>query len=70
MTKSMGKIIEFDGFSGVLIDKEKHNHIFSREELLTKDIKVGELVSFESEIFTTVDNKIYIARFVKRLEEE
>ena len=67
--KTIGKIVEFDGFSGALIDREKTRHIFSNNDLLTKDLQVGDIVIFESELYKTVEVEIYIARFVKKHEK-
>lgn len=70
MAKRMGKIIEFDGFSGQLIDlKENKKHIFSNDDLITKELKVNDLVSYESETYSTIDNTFYVARFVKKVQE-
>ena len=68
MSKIMGKIIEYDGNSGIVIDKNNIKHIFTKEEVYSS-IKVNDLVTFESEIFSTVENKIYIARFIKLIEK-
>lgn len=69
MSKQIGKIVEFDGFSGILIDKSNNKHIFSNDDIVTKDLTKNDIVSFESELFKTIDNKIYIARFVKKIDK-
>lgn len=69
MSKQIGKIVEFDGFSGILIDKNNTKHIFSNDDLITKKLNKDDLVSFESELFKTIDNEIFIARFVKKIEK-
>ena len=61
-----GKIIEFDGLGGALIDKNNVRHIFSNDDLIEKNIKVNDIVYFESELLKTVDVKIYIARFISK----
>jgi len=66
--KIIGKIIEFDGFSGTVIDSDKTRYIFSNDDLLSKDIKVNDIVTFEGESFKTVEVEINIARFVKKYE--
>ena len=64
--KQIGKIIECDGFSGSLINEEGVKHIFSNEDLITKDLKVNDIVIFESELYKTVEIEINIARFVNK----
>ena len=64
--KKTGKIIEFDGFSGAIVDKEGIKYIFSNNDLLENSLKINDIVCFEGELFQTVDVKIYIARFVRK----
>lgn len=67
--KQVGKIIEFDGFSGTLINKEGIKHVFSNADLISTDLKVNDLVTFESELYKTVEVEVNIARFVKKYEK-
>lgn len=64
--KQVGKITEFDGFSGVLINREGVKYIFSNDDLISTDLKVNDIVVFESELYKTVEVEINIARFVKK----
>ena len=64
--KKTGKIIEIDGFSGAIVDKEGIKYIFSNNDLLENSLKINDIVCFEGELFQTVDVKIYIARFVRK----
>ena len=64
--KQIGKIIEFDGFSGILINNDGIKHIFTNDDLLTNEIKPNDIVLFESELYKTIEIEIYIARFIKK----
>ena len=64
--KQVGKITEFDGFSGALINREGVKYIFSNDDLISTDLKVNDIVVFESELYKTVEVEINIARFVKK----
>ena len=68
--KQIGKIIEFDGYSGTLINKEGVKHIFSHSDLFCDTLKVDDLVVFESELYKTVEVELNIARFIKKHEKE
>ena len=67
MSKQVGKVIKFDGFSGSLMDENEIIYIFSNDDLLSNDLKLNDSVSFEPEKFTTIDNTFYVARFVKKI---
>ena len=67
--KSIGKIIDFNGYNGSLIDNDKQEHIFTSDDLISKEIKKNDIVSFDSELFKTVDIELYIARFIKKIEK-
>lgn len=67
--QSVGKIIEFDGYHGTLIDENNNEHIFSKDDLITKEVNIHDIVSFESEIFKTVDIELHIARFVRTIKK-
>lgn len=67
--KKIGKIIEFDGFSGQLIDKEGNKHIFSNDDIISKDLKLNDIVTFDSELFKTIEVEVNVAKFVKKIEK-
>jgi hypothetical protein len=64
--KQIGKVIEFDGFSGALVSKDGIKHIFSNSDLTSKDLKINDLVTFDSELYKTIEIELYIARYVKK----
>lgn len=64
--KIIGKIKEFDGYSGTIIDRDNNSYILIKNELIDKDLKQGDIVTFEPEVFKTVEIEENIARFVRR----
>ena len=66
MSKVIGKIIEYNGVNGVVIDKENTKYIFTSKDLVSKDIKVSDIVFFEKELFKTVEVEINLARFIEK----
>ena len=70
MQKVIGKIIEFDGMSGTLVDRDKNEYIFTHGDLENKDLKVGDIVVFEKELFKTIDVQLNLARFIKKMDRE
>ena len=70
MQKVIGKIIEFDGMSGTLVDRDRNEYIFTYGDLESKDLKVGDIVVFEKEVYKTIDVEINLARFIKKIDRE
>ena len=69
MGKAIGKILEFDGYSATLVDREGREYMVPNHEILGK-VEVNDIVTFEADVYKTVDVEINIARFVKKLEPE
>ena len=63
--KKVGKIKNYDGFSGTIVDNEGVNYILLKDDLLD-DVKVGDLVVFESEVYETIEIRENMARFVRK----
>ena len=43
MTKLKGKVIDYNGYNGYLIDKDKVKYTFTVDDLFSKDIKVNDI---------------------------
>lgn len=64
--RKIGKIVEFDGYSGELIDKEGIRHVFTKDDLMSKSINVEDIVYFDSQLFKTVEVEMFLAKFIKK----
>ena len=68
--KKYGKVLVYDGYVGNIIDNEGIKYIFTTKDLKDKKIVEGDFVSFNSEIFETVEIKEYTARFITKISKE
>jgi hypothetical protein len=64
---NIGKIIDYTGSSGFIIDNNGNKFIVSSNNILYSNPKCGDLVSFKIEIFKTVEIEEKIAVFVKKI---
>ena len=64
--RKIGKIVEFDGYSGELIDKVGIRHVFTKDDLMSKSINVEDIVYFDSQLFKTVEVEMFLAKFIKK----
>ena len=64
--KLIGKVLEFDGKCGTIIDKDGNNYLVLKQDIYS-DIKPFELVSFEKEVFEKTYDNTLIARYVKKI---
>ena len=65
--KGIGKIIDYTGSSGFIIDNNGYKYILSSINILYDNPKNGDLVSFNIEKFKTVEIDELIATFVKKI---
>lgn len=65
-----GKVVVYDGYVGNIIDNEGIKYIFTSRDLKDKKIVEGDFVSFNSEVFETVEIKEYIARFITKVSKD
>ena len=65
-----GKVLVYDGYVGNIIDSEGIKYIFTNRDLKDKRIVEGDFVSFNSEVFETVEIKEYTARFITKVSED
>lgn len=65
--KNIGKIINYDGCSGFIIDNDGKKYILSKNNILYSNPQNGDLVTFKIEKFKTVEVEEYIATFVLKV---
>jgi hypothetical protein len=68
--KKYGKILIYDGYVGNIIDNEGTKFIFTTRDLKDRSIVEGDFVTFNSEVFETVEIKEYTARFITKVSKE
>lgn len=68
--KSYGKVFEYDGCVGTIIGVDGNSYMFLDTDLVDKDIKKDDYVSFDVEVYKDIELTRYIARFVKRINKE
>ena len=68
--KKYGKVLVYDGYVGNIIDNEGTKYIFTTKDLKDKKIVEGDFVTFNSEVFETVEIKEYTARFIVKVSKE
>ena len=68
--KKYGKVLVYDGYVGIIIDNEGTKYIFTTKDLKDKKIVEGDFVSFNSEIFETVEIKEYTARAINKVSKD
>lgn len=68
--KKYGKVLVYDGYVGNIIDNEGTKYIFTSRDLKDKKIVEGDFVTFNSEVFETVEIKEYTARFITKVSKE
>ena len=59
-----GKIIDYNGSSGTIVDKFGNNYILNRNNVLYENAKKNDYVSFKEEIYKTIEIEEKIAVFV------
>lgn len=67
MNIDYGKVVKYDGRSGNIIDDQGINYLFLASDVVSKEIKSGDYVTFHKEIFSTLDIKKNVARFVSKI---
>ncbi len=68
--KAYGKIVEYDGYNGTIVDNKGNKFILMSKEVVNDTLEVGDYVSFKPEVFKTVEVKENIARFVTKIDKE
>ena len=64
-----GKIIDYNGSSGQIVDEVGNKYILLYQNILYDNAKNGDLVQFKIEIFKTPEIKEKIAINVKKIKE-
>ena len=65
-----GKIVEFDGNTGSIIDLNGDNYLLLSHELKDKKLNLNDYVIFTAEEFKPPEINENVARFVKKLKKE
>lgn len=68
--KQYGKILIYDGYVGNIIDDKGIKYIFTSRDIKDKSIVEGDFVTFNVEIFETIEIKEYTARFITKAKKE
>ena len=66
MGRVIGKVVDYNGVNGSIVDKDKVKYIFTSKDLLDETVKVDDIVFFEKEVFKTVEVEINLARFIAK----
>lgn len=66
--KNIGKIINYTGGSGTIIDNNGKKYIVSKNNINYPNPQNGDLVTFKIEKFKTVEVEENIATFVSKFE--
>lgn len=67
MNIDYGKVVKYDGKSGTITDADGINYLFLASDIDTNEIKNGDYVTFQKEIFSTLDIEKNVARFVSKI---
>ena len=65
--KTYGKVMEYDGYNGIIKAIDGKDYLLMNSEAIDGDLKANDNVSFEPDVFETPEYKENVARFVKRL---
>lgn len=68
--KCYGKVVEYDGCVGTVLGIDGNNYMFVDNDLVDEDVKKGDYVSFDKDLYKDVELIRYMARFVKRINKE
>lgn len=66
MIKS-GILVEYDDNIGIIKDNENIEYIVLKKDIICDDLKINDLVKFESEVVITSEEDKNIARFINKL---
>lgn len=66
MIKS-GILVEYDDNIGIIKDNENIEYIVLKKDIICDDIKINDIVKFESEVVITSEEDKNIARFINKL---
>ena len=68
--RKYGKVVIYDGYVGTIVDKEGTRYIFRTRDLVDRKTFEGDFVSFNYEVFETVEMKEYVAKNVEKVSQE
>lgn len=65
-----GKIINYNGCSGEIVCSEGIKYILLQQNILYKEPKIGDIVSFKEEKYATPEICEKIATFINKVEKK
>ena len=65
-----GRIIKYNGSSGEIICIDGFKYILLEQNILYKEPKIGDIVSFKEEIYKTPEICEKVATFIKKVEKK
>lgn len=66
MIKS-GILVEYDDNIGIIKDNENIEYIVLKKDIICDNLKINDMVKFESEVVMTSEEDKNIARFINKL---
>ena len=67
--KKIGVVIKYDGYNGSILCVDLKEYLMMKKDILTKSLKKGDLVKFDSEEVNVNDGKRLVARFVGKKDK-
>lgn len=68
MNLEYGKVVSYDGNSGIILDEFGNKYIFLKTDLVNNDVFKGNFVTFQKEIFHTLELDKKMARFIRKID--
>lgn len=65
-----GKIINFNGCSGMLLDENNNKYLVNENSFLYDNPCIGDNVIFNVELYKTIEVEFNIATFVRKIEDK
>lgn len=62
-----GILVEYDDNIGIIKDKDNIEYIVLKKDIMCDDLKINDIVKFESEVVITSEEDKNIARFINKL---
>lgn len=66
--KILGKIKDYDGMTGNIVASDGKCYLLVNSEIIGDNVKSGDVVSFDGDIYSNDEITKYIARFVKKVD--
>ena len=67
MNKLIGKIIKYNGSSGLIVDENNNQYLLLNHNIVGNEkINVDDIVSFLPEVFKTIEIEEKVATFIEK----